>query len=159
SDMQKQGWERNGGSLAKDLQDLSTQASVILVRCGTRPVRNVAVVGIVPQSGAPRPGAWTGFAVLVRNTGTEPLKDLSVLLAVNADEKVIKRFQEGKPHGKGAGLEKVKNLEAQDLPYLGPGETKAVPLTARFDKPGLHVLTALAGPDDLKADNRFDQVV
>src|SRR5207247_6210431 len=34
-----------------------------------------------------------------------------------------------------------------------------VPLTAKLDKPGLHVLTAKLHSDDLDADNRFDQIV
>jgi hypothetical protein len=156
SDMQKLGWEKNASALAQAFEEAKARASVVLVRCGTRPVKNVAVVGIVPQSGAPRPGARAGFAVLVRNTGTEPVENLRVLLAVDADEKAIQRALDTPD----AGAEKLgKGVEAQALARLGPGETKAVPLTARFDKAGLHVLTALAGPDDLPGDNRLDQVV
>lgn len=138
SDMQKQGWERKAGALKQELEAIKEKASVVLVRCGTAVAKNVAVVGITPQSEIPRPGERVGFAVLVRNSGAEPVKDLNVTLAVDGD---------------------AKPPESQAVPYIGPGETKAVALTARLDKPGLHVLTARVGPDDLDGDNRLDQVI
>ncbi len=138
SDMQKQGWDRNPAALTQALQEVKDGASVVLVRCGAGPVKNVAVVGITPQSEVPRPGARVGFAVLVRNTGTEPVENLTVSLATDGEPRAA---------------------ETQALPYLGPGETKAVALAARLDKPGLRVLTARAGPDDLDGDNRLDHVI
>jgi hypothetical protein len=138
SDMQKQGWDKNAGDLKQELEAVKEKASVVLVRCGTNPVKNVAVVGITPQSEIPRPGERVGFAVLVRNTGAEAVEKLTVTLAVDGDTKAI---------------------ESQTLPYIGPGETKAIALTARLEKPGLRVLTAKVGPDDLDGDNRLDQVV
>ena len=136
--MQKQGWEKNSGKLKQLFTDVKDKASLILVRCGTRPVKNVAVVGITPQSGVPRPGDRVSFAVLVRNTGAEAIENLTVSLAVDGDD---------------------KNKESQALPHIGPGETKTVALTAKLEKPGLRVLTARVGPDDLDGDNRLDRVI
>jgi hypothetical protein len=138
SDMQKSGWERQAGSLTQTLQDLRDKAAITLVRCGTRPVNNVALVGIAPQSGVPRPGERVGFAVLLRNSGVESVKDLKITLGVDGDDKLI---------------------ETQAVPQIDPGDTRAVPLTAKLEKPGLHVLTATLHSDDLDGDNRFDQIV
>jgi hypothetical protein len=138
SDMQKTGWEQQGGALVRTLQEVRDKATVYLVRCGQTTPRNVAVVGITPQSGVPRPGERVGFAVLIRNTGAEPVRDLEVALVVDGDP---------------------KNRETQAIGTIGPGETRAVTLTAKLDKAGLRVLTATIKHDDLDADNRFDQVV
>lgn len=138
SDMQNLAWDQQAGNLNNTLKDIKDKATVFLVRCGTRPVNNVAIVGITPQSGVPRPGERIGFAVLVRNTGKEPVKELKLTLAVDGDDKVA---------------------ETQALPKIDPGETRAVTLTAKLEKAGLRVLTARVSHDDLDGDNRFDQVV
>lgn len=138
SDMQKSGWERQAGQLTQILQNIKDKAAVTLVRCGTRPVKNVAVVGIAPQSGVPRPGERVGFAVLLRNTGAEAVENVNITLTVDNDDKLT---------------------EVQAAPLIAPGETRAIPLTAKLEKPGLHVLTAKLQTDDLDGDNRFNQVV
>jgi hypothetical protein len=138
SDMQKLGFERQAGGLSRALQDIKEKAAVFFIRCGTRPSPNVAIIGITPQSGVPRPGERIGFAVLVRNTGAEPVKDLQVSLAVDGNDKLA---------------------EAQALPRIDPGETRAVALTAKLEKAGPRVLTARVVHDDLEGDNRYDQVV
>jgi Aerotolerance regulator N-terminal/von Willebrand factor type A domain len=138
SDMQKLGWEQQAESLTNKLQAIQRQAAVYLVRCGSRTPRNAAVVGIVPQSGIPHAGERASFAVLVRNSGLEPVRDLSVSLMVDGQ---------------------AEEKETQALPQLGPGETRAIPLTAKLGQAGLRVLTATVWPDELEADNRFDQVI
>jgi hypothetical protein len=138
SDMQRLGWEQQGAALAERLRDVSKQASITLVRCGRRNPRNAGIVGILPQSGIPHVGERAGFAVLVRNRGTEPVRNLTISLAAD-------------------GLEKER--ESQPLAEIGPGETRAIPLTARLTKPGLRVLSAALTHDDLEADNRFDRVI
>lgn len=138
SDMQKQGWEKNASALKEQLAGVKDRASIVLVRCGKTAVKNVAVVGITPQTGVPRPGSRASFAVIVRNTGKDPVENLTVTLAVDGNE---------------------KDRESQALPYIAPGETKTVPLQAKLDKAGLHVLTARVAPDDLDGDNRLDRVI
>jgi hypothetical protein len=138
SDMQRLGWEQNGGPLGKTLKDVSAKGTVYLVRCGTQAPRNAAVVGIAPQSGVPRPGERVGFAVLVRNTGAVAVKNLTVTLGMDGEP--------GRP-------------EQQPIASLGPGETRAVTLAAKLGKAGLHVLTAAVQHDDLDADNRLSQVI
>ncbi|MCI0639072.1 MAG: VWA domain-containing protein, partial [Gemmataceae bacterium] len=138
SDMQKLGWEQQPGGLVRAFQEIKDKATVFLVRTGTRTPANVAVVGITPQSGVPRPGERVGFAVLVRNTGVEPVKDVKVSLTVDGDD---------------------KNAETQALAKIDPGETRALTLAAKLDKSGLRLLTAKIDHDDLPGDNRFDQVV
>jgi hypothetical protein len=138
SDMHKLGFEQQGSAVIKALQDIKKKAAVYLVRCGRSKPKNVAVIGITPQSGIPRPGERVGFAVLVKSTGTEPVRDLKVSLMVD---------------------DNARTKETQSVGTLGPGETRAVTLTGKLEKAGLRILTAIAEHDDLDADNRFDQVI
>lgn len=138
SDMQRSAWEKQAGAVVRSLKDAREKVGLFLVRCGTRPLANAAIVGLTPQSGVPRPGQRTGFGILVRNSGSEPTGDLTVTLET--------------PETKDAP-------ESMALPPLAPGETRAVTLSAKLEKPGLTVLTARLSHDDLPGDNRFDQVV
>ena len=138
SDMQKLGWENQGPALAAKMKEIHGQAQVYLVRCGTQTPHNVGVVNIFSQSGIPHTGERAGFVVLVRNSGSTAMRNLTVSLTVDEDP------------GK---------RESQPLPEIGAGETRAVTLTAVLDRPGLRLLTATVKPDEMEADNRFDQVI
>jgi hypothetical protein len=139
SDMHRLGWDqRNKEMLKGAFKRIKDQAAVYLVRCGRSQPKNVAVVDIKPQSGIPRPGERVGFAVLVRNTGAEVVRDLKVSLMVDGN---------------------VAGLEPQSLEAIAPGETRAVTLSAKLERPGLRILSARVEPDDMDADNRFDQVI
>jgi Aerotolerance regulator N-terminal/von Willebrand factor type A domain len=138
SDMQKLGWERQASALRAKCEEVRDRASLYLVRCSDRPVRNVAIIGITPQTGIPHTGARTAFTVLLRNGSSEVVQKLTVTLEVD-----------GKP------LEK----DAQAVESIGPGETRAVTLTGKIDQAGWRVLTAHVQADDLDADNRFDRVI
>ena len=138
SDMHKLGFEQQGSAVIKTLQAIKKKAAVYLVRCGRSKPKNVAVIGITPQSGIPRPGERVGFAVLVKNTGTEAVRDLKVSLMVDNN---------------------ARTKETQAVGTLGPGETRAVTLTGKLEKASLRILTAIAEHDDLEIDNRFDQAI
>ena len=138
SDMQKLGWEQQSTALRTKLKEISDKAQIYAVRCGTRKVRNAAIVGLVGQSGIPHVGERTAFAVLVRNTGTEALHDLTVSLTVD---------------------NRTYDRDSLAIALIGPGETRTVPLTALLRRPGQQVITATVGPDDLDGDNRFDQII
>ena len=137
SDMQKRAWDAQATSLAAKLQDIHALARVQLVHCAMRSPANAAIVGITPQSSL-RTGERADFAVLVRNTGANTLRNLSVNLEVD---------------GKSA------ERDTRPLEKLEPGETRAVLLTGLLDRSGRRILTARVRPDDLDADNRFDQVI
>jgi hypothetical protein len=138
SDMQKPGFEQNGSETSAALAEARRAGTVYLVRCGTRKLTNAAVLGIVPQSKIPRPGQRVGYAVVVKNTGSESVRQIRVSLAVDG---------------------KADEAESQTITELLPGQTYSVALSARFDKPGLRVLTAFLSNDDLPGDNWYDQVV
>jgi hypothetical protein len=138
SDMQKLGWENQAGPLADQLNQVSRQATVYLVRCATRTPANVAVIGIAPPEDIPHTGDRAVFAVLVRNAGTQPVHNLSVSLEIDG------RSQE---------------KDTQPVPVLAPGETRTVSLSGLLDRAGLRVVSATVKSDDLEADNRFDQVL
>lgn len=137
SDMQRAGFEARGGDLKLRLDELRKKATVHLVHCPPRARGNVSLAGITPQTTL-RSGERADFAVLVRNGGKEPVKDLTVTLEIDGNE---------------------EKREAQALPLVGPGETRAVVLGGQIDKPGRHVLTARVRPDDIDGDNRLDHVV
>jgi hypothetical protein len=137
SDMQRLGWEQQFAPTIAAMKEIGKGATVYLVRCGNRPPKNVSVVDIVPQDGVPHTGERAGFAVLVRNSGSEPMRDLRVSLSVDG----------------------AKTKETQAINEVGPGETVPVPVTVKLDKPGLRVLTAVVQADELDADNRIDRVI
>ncbi|MFO0809632.1 MAG: BatA domain-containing protein [Gemmataceae bacterium] len=137
-DMQKLGWQQQAGPLGEQLRRAHDLAAVTLVRCGTKTPRNVAVVGVVPQSTLPHVGERVGFAVLIRNAGSEPVRDLTVTLTLDGDK---------------------TTAESQPVALLNAGETRTVPLSGKWDKPGLRVVSASVGPDELDADNRLDLVI
>jgi hypothetical protein len=138
SDMQHTGFEQQSGKLKSTLLEIKEKTVIHFVRCGTHALKNVAIVGITPQTGIPLPGERVGFAVLVRNTCLEPIDNLKVTLAVDGDE---------------------KNLESRSIPKVNAKETLAVTIDAKLAKAGLRVLTARVAHDDLDGDNRYDQVI
>ncbi len=138
SDMQKSGWEKQSAALTETLRQIGQKATVSLVRCGTKKPNNVAIIGITPEAGIPRPGERVGFAVLVKNTGAEPIRDVRVSLMIDGRD---------------------KDRESHGIKVLPPGDTRSVTLSARMGAAGLHVITAAVKQDDLEADNRFDQVI
>jgi hypothetical protein len=138
SDLQKLGWEQQAGRLIELWRRAHDLAAVTIVRCGKSVPRNVNIVGVVPQTGVPRVGERVGFSILVHNSGVEPVHDLTVTLALDGD---------------------ANARESQPLALVPPGETRTATLSAKCDKPGLHVVSAEVGPDDLAADNRFDLVM
>jgi hypothetical protein len=138
SDMQKAGFEQEADKLKTVLTEIKKKAVVHFVRGGTRTPKNVAIVGIAPQSGVPRPGT-RDFAVLVRNNGTDAIENVKLSLTIDGDEK-----------------EKQSVTEIKKIPG---GDTYAATLTGKLEKPGLRVLTAKIIHDELPGDNRFDQVI
>ncbi len=140
SDMQKSGFDQQAGALKKTLVEIKEKAVVHFVRCGDnkRTLKNAAIVGITPQTGVPRPKERTGFAVLVRNTGSETIDNLTVSLLVDGDPKLG---------------------EQQTIPKLKGNDTYAVTLSGELKEAGLRVLTAKLKADDLDGDNRYDQVI
>ena len=149
SDMQKTGWNKDAELSRKILQDLQDKAEITLIRCGhelldvsrngkQREIKNLAVVGIKPQSGVPRPGERVDFAVLVKNTGGVDIKGNEMQLTLYVDGK------------KG---------DSQAVPRVGKGDTRAVTMSAKMGKAGLRTITVEAKDDDLPGDNRFDLVL
>src|SRR5262245_12432045 len=55
SDMQKTGFDQNGADLKSKLTEIREKAVVHFVRCGTRTLKNAAIIDIKPQAGVPRP--------------------------------------------------------------------------------------------------------
>lgn len=138
SDMQRGGWERQSSAIRTKCEEIKAQGTLFLVRCGSQPVHNVAILDLKPQSDIPHTGARMPFTVIVKNTGTEPVTGLTVTLKVD-----------GQPLDK----------DAQPIEKLGPGETRPVTLTGKIDQPGWRVLTAEVKPDQLDDDNKLDKVI
>ena len=124
--------------LVDTLKELKDKANITLVRCGARMPKNAAILGITAQAGIPRPGQRTGFAVLVRNTGNEAMTDVRLTLTADGDD---------------------KNVDSQSISTLDAGETRAVTMSAKFEKAGPRVLTAKIAYDEMDGDNRYDEVI
>jgi hypothetical protein len=138
SDMQRGGWERQSSAIRVKCEELKNQGTLFLVRCGSQPIKNVAILDLHPQADIPHTGARMPFTVIVKNTGTEPVAGLTVTLKID-----------GQPLDK----------DAQPIEKLGPGETKPVTLTGKIDKAGWRVFTAEVKPDQLDDDNKLDKVI
>ncbi|MCS6850319.1 MAG: VWA domain-containing protein, partial [Gemmataceae bacterium] len=136
SDMQRLGWDQQAGPLAARLQALSREAAIHLVRCETHRPRNVALAGLVPPPGIIRAGERLDWSVLVRNTGSDPVRDATVTLAIE-----------------GAGR------ESRPLPELAPQSTQAVVVPGKLDQPGLGVVRVTVQGDDLGPDNHLERIV
>lgn len=136
-DMQRTGFEAQSGTLSELVAEMRTKVSLHFVHCATNKLRNVAIVGITPQSTL-RAGERNDFAVLVRNTSQEIVRNLTVSLEADGN---------------------ATGRDTQALSEIRPGELRAVGLSVVLQKPGKHVLTATVKPDDLDDDNRFDQVI
>jgi uncharacterized repeat protein (TIGR01451 family) len=121
SDMQALGWERQPTAIRSKCEEIKGQATIYLVRCTETKVRNVAVVGILPQSKIAQVDN-VAFTVLLRNTGTAPVDNLDVTLTIDGQQNF--------------------NKDSVAVSRVEPGETKAVTITANFDKPGWQLLTA-----------------
>jgi hypothetical protein len=137
SDMQRRGWEAQASSLSEKLKEIQGFARIHFVHCATRTPDNAAIVGITPQSSL-RTGERADFAVLVRNTSANTLRNLSVSLEVDG---------------------KTAESDTRPLEELKPGETRAVLLTGMLDRAGRRILTARLKTDDLDGDNRFDEII
>jgi len=138
SDMQKQGLLQSA-ALRPVVEGLERDgARLFAVHCGTQTPKNATIEGILPQSGILHTGTRASFAVLVRNTTGEPIRDLKVSLRLAGQE---------------------KGEDSRTLPILGPGELKPVPLSVELKQGGYQILTAAIEPDDLAIDNRYDQVI
>jgi hypothetical protein len=136
SDMQKLGWDAEQSATTATLRAIGRDATVYLVRFGVRQPRNVSIVALSPQSTIPHTGERAAFSVLLRNTGGEPVRDLTVRLSLDGQEQ-----------------------DSVPVPVVEPGETKTVSLTAKLSRPGMRVITAQVATDELPADNRFDRVL
>ena len=140
SDMHKLGWERQSAALRAKCEELKQRATFLLVRCGNpeRPVRNVGISSITYPEGIPHTGTRMPFSILLRNTGKEPVRNVTV--AIEIDGKAVEK-------------------ETETVNEVGPGQTFPVNLTAKLEQAGPRVVTATVTGDDLPGDNRLDRIV
>lgn len=140
SDMQKLGWDRQSAAIRAKCEEIKQRATLLLVRCGNaeRPVRNVGISSINYPDGIPHTGTRMPFSILLRNTGKEPVRNVTV--AIEVDGKAVDK-------------------ETETVAEIGPGQTYPVNLTAKLDQAGPRVVTATVTGDDLPGDNRLDRIV
>lgn len=140
TDMHKLGWDRQSAAIRGKCEELKQRAALLLVRCGNpeRPVRNVGVTGITYPTAIPHTGIRMPCAVMLRNTGKEPARNVTVTIEVDG---------------------KAQEKETETIPEIPPGQTYPVNLTAKLDAAGLRVLTATVTGDDLPGDNRLDRLL
>jgi hypothetical protein len=136
TDAQGLAFDRQASVVSEAAKKIAEVATVYVGRCGKEVTRNATLIGLAPQTGLPHTGERVGFAALIRNTGREPLRDLSVSLTADGGRQ-----------------------ETVPLARLEPGETRAVTLTARWTEPGWRTVTARVRSDEQPGDDRFDRVL
>ena len=138
SDMQRLGWERQSTAIRARCEEIRNRAAFMPVRCGDKPLQNVTITNIIPQVELPIIGMRIPFTVILHNSGTDELKDLKLSTEVD-----------GEP------LEK----DALTIASLKAGETRPFTVTSKMEKPGLRLVKATVGPDDLDVDNQYEVAV
>ena len=138
SDMQRSGWERQATAIRSKCEEIKNQGTLYLVRCSEKDVKNVAIVGIVPQTEIPHKGARISFTVLLRNSSSEPVTNLNLSLQVDGQD---------------------FDKDAVTVDKVGPGETRAVTITGKIDLAGWRLLTARIKDDDIEEDNEFSRII
>ncbi len=138
SDMQKLGWQQESAAVQETFGKIHQQARVILVRCGTKKPRNATITGILPYSHFPQTRERSTYVVQVRNSGDEPIRDVTVTLEIDGQ---------------------TQDRDARTIPVIDPGATREATLTAKPVRSGMQILSATLSSDDIAADNRFDQVI
>lgn len=139
SDMQTTGWTSQPDTLREHCQSFSNDTTrLFFIRAGDGVPANAAVVGIRPHADILHRGQRASVSVLVHNTGTKPLRNLSVSLEVVGQNRAS---------------------DSRTLPDLPAGESRSAMLTAEFARAGIHVLRAKIQSDEMDADNQLDQIV
>ncbi|CAN5465742.1 hypothetical protein BH11PLA2_BH11PLA2_29380 [soil metagenome] len=138
SDLGKSGFERQAASMKAKAIELKSRATLLMVRCGRETPANVTVAEITHPGGIPHKGARMPFTVLLRNSGTKPVANLSVTLEIDG---------------------RVTEKETAAVATIAPGQTLPVTLTALLDEPGPRVVTARLTSDDLPGDNTLSRVI
>lgn len=145
TDLQKSGWDRQAGAVRGKAEEIRGRpAALVVVRCGDPNilVPNVAVADITYPGSIPHtsPDAPTRLpiTVLLRNTGREPVRDLTVTLEVDG---------------------RTQETESGAVREVGAGQTFPVTLTARLDHAGPTLLTARVAADGLPGDDRLDRII
>jgi hypothetical protein len=112
--MQRSGWERQSAALRATGEQIKNNANLYLIRVTDEKikVKNAAIVGILSQDEVPHAGARVGFTILVQNSGSEAITNLSLTLQVD-----------------GQMIEK----DPRAIPHIGP-RMVPVPITGVIDK-------------------------
>lgn len=144
SDLQKSGFERQLGALRSKCEEIKEQGIPVFVRCSNPHIKpsNAAVVGITMPSDIPHTDTRVPFDVLIKNTGSTPLKKLSVSL-----------------HYRERAAEKDDIREQKVLESIEPGETLPVTLTGKLTLAGSRTITARLTGDELPGDNEFHRTI
>ena len=111
-----------------------------MVRCGNpeKAITNVALVDLTYPGGIPHTKSRLPVTILVKNTGKNPAKNLTVTLEVD-----------------GHSNEK----ETATIDEIAAGQTLPITLTAKLEQAGARLLTANIQSDDLPGDNRLHRLI
>jgi hypothetical protein len=139
SDLQKLGFEQKPADLRARCEEIKAKGNLVFVRCSNpeRRVPNVAVTDVRPNGRIAQTNVPTGFTVVLRNTGTEPVRGVKVGLEMDGR----------------AVTGEVVQVDVE------PG-VHEVSLTGGLVGPGgARLLTARVTGDGLAGDNRYDKLI
>ncbi len=140
TDLQKTGWDRQSAAIRAKAAELRQRSTLIVVRCGNpeKAITNVALVDLTYPGGIPHTKSRLPVTILVKNTGKNPAKNLTVTLEVD-----------------GRSNEK----ETATIDEIAAGQTLPITLTAKLEEAGARLLTANVQSDDLPGDNRLHRLI
>lgn len=168
TDLQRLAWERNAEALRSIAEEIRSQGQLVFVQCG-HPQRQPANVqleelrwtGIIPHTRTRIP-----FSVLLRNTGSVPVRGLRVALelegrVVEKDEVLVDRLEPGQSYpvtltaslGEEAGVRVVRaEVRGDEL----PGDNVRYATLLIRDKVRVLLVDGTPNPDDpLRAGDHF----
>jgi len=140
-DLQKSGWDGQAGALKAKAAEIKQRATLILVRCGNpeRPVNNVALADMTYPGGIPHTNSRLPVTVMLKNTGKNPLRKLTVTLQLD---------------------NKAEEKETAEVDEIQPGQSHPVTLlTPLLKESGTRLLTAKVSSDDLPGDDQLDRLI
>lgn len=141
TDMQKTGFDRQQtGVRAKCEEIRERKANLVFIRCGNpdRKVSNVSILDVKLLAAIPHTRTRVPFVVTVKNTGTEPIRNVKVSLEL--DGKAIDR-------------------EVVPVELIDPGANAEVTLTGSLDEAGARLLAVYVDGDGVEGDNVLYKVV
>lgn len=130
TDAQASTWQELSDRARQSMKNMAALGKVYVLSTASESAENIAISNFSLASGTLRKGSMARCVAEIRNTGRQPV-----------ERAVATLFLDGKP------------VDQRVVDRIAGGDTRPVPLFARFDHIGTVRLKVSLGPDPLPADN------